>query len=207
MSNLPSLNGVPAVNTDLLAHALTDSKATTNSESTTTTTIQTNSAGASTFALVPQYNGRESYEAISAPLVSAKSPSALDKHTYGALWQSQWRECSQVAPGAVLGYRGLRVRLGMHAGVDGDTFVAFNTVMQRYHYTGALHGYTCMHYPEVRAAQCWYSAVNTDAEPCVPTHPSAMHVFLASLAHASLRYWSVPELMCSQCMLCHCLCR
>ncbi len=86
------------------------------------------------------------------------------QQSFAALWQAQWKECATSAPGAVLAYRGLRVRLGMHAGVDGSTVVTFNTVMQRYHYTGAVHGHTCM------------SVRTTGASPCSATMQCCMHV-------------------------------
>jgi hypothetical protein len=50
--------------------------------------------------------------------------------------QAQWRVCEPSVPGAVLAFRGLRVRLGFHASLDTATSVNFNSVMQRHHYTG-----------------------------------------------------------------------
>ncbi len=61
-------------------------------------------------------------------------------------WKGQWKRCSAGTAGAVLAYRGLRVRLGLHAGVADASAITFNSVMQRYHYTGALHvACRCMH--------------------------------------------------------------
>ncbi len=60
-------------------------------------------------------------------------------------WQSMWQRCSPGAAGAVLAYRGLRVRLGLHAGVPDAAAITFNSVMQRYHYTGGCMAYIARH--------------------------------------------------------------
>ncbi len=46
--------------------------------------------------------------------------------------QAQCRVCEAKSPGAVLAFRGLRVRLGFHAALDTATSVTFNSVMQRH---------------------------------------------------------------------------
>ncbi len=58
--------------------------------------------------------------------------------------KARWHVCDAAVRGAVLAWRGLRVRMGLHAALDTATSVTFNTVMQRYHYTGGrtMHGRT-----------------------------------------------------------------
>ncbi|KAL6754368.1 hypothetical protein V8C86DRAFT_2704497 [Haematococcus lacustris] len=63
-------------------------------------------------------------------------------HTLGALWSSKWRPCLKTTTarpaGAVLVWRGLRVRMGMHCGLACAAHTSYNRIMARQVYSGPL---------------------------------------------------------------------
>ncbi|KAJ9524921.1 hypothetical protein QJQ45_005883 [Haematococcus lacustris] len=63
-------------------------------------------------------------------------------HTLGAFWSSKWRPCLMTTTArpadAVLVWRGLRVRMGMHCGLACAAHTSYNRIMARQVYSGPL---------------------------------------------------------------------
>jgi hypothetical protein len=98
----------------------------------------------------PQQQLGASVTAAPTPAEGGKGESA-PVWDYRKTWQATWLRCGAHKADSILAFRGLRVRLGIHAGVTDESCITFNAVMQRYHYTGepcsshACHAQTSWH--------------------------------------------------------------
>ncbi len=61
--------------------------------------------------------------------------------TVGDHFLERWQVSTSGAEGAVLAYRGLRVRMGLHSGVDSEANMTFSQTAQRVRYSGASRQY------------------------------------------------------------------
>lgn len=67
--------------------------------------------------------------------VSSQQPQI---ETLASNLKRSWVQAEHDTPGAVLAYRGLRVRVGMHSGVYEETEITINQTNRRYQYTGKI---------------------------------------------------------------------
>ncbi len=93
-------------------------------------------SGTESFGSISESNSAGAYEGQAGQLAS--------------YLQAQWVVCGSETAGAVLAFRGLRVRIGFHATLDTKTSVNQNQTNKRYIYTGMCVLHACM---------AWYGMV------------------------------------------------
>ncbi|KAL6754375.1 hypothetical protein V8C86DRAFT_2704942 [Haematococcus lacustris] len=98
------------------------------------------SLSSSAFAALSSPMAQPEDVSLSAAITSEIGGSAA--HTLGTLWSSKWRPCLKTTTarpaGAVLVWRGLRVRMGMHCGLACAAHSSYNRIMARQVYSGPL---------------------------------------------------------------------
>lgn len=73
------------------------------------------------------------------PQAGSSSVSAMaDQHTFMSACQAGWKEAAASTPNSILIFRGLRVRMGMAAGLATEEDVTYNKATARMQYAGEL---------------------------------------------------------------------
>ncbi|KAG2501549.1 hypothetical protein HYH03_000056 [Edaphochlamys debaryana] len=100
---------------------------------------------------LPRANSSLSHKSTSEEASSPQASNALgasgasggtsEVNTFLTACQASWKEANATTPNNVLIFRGLRVRMGMHAGISNEADVAYNKAAARMQYSGEILQY------------------------------------------------------------------